>query len=76
MNHSPNSGAQESLAHHEWSLHVGHLCCVDLLFSIDTPTLLVGSSSRLSTTSSMSSEDVALTGGQSGYVAVDILFPH
>ena len=45
MNRSPNSGAQEPLAYREWSLHVGHLCCVNLLFVLDIPTLLVGSSS-------------------------------
>jgi len=45
MNRSLNSGAQEPLAHREWSLHVGHLRYVDLLYPLGTFTLLVGSSS-------------------------------
>ena len=64
-----NSDTLELLAHYKWSLYVG-------LFSVTTSsshvlvtrTFLVGSSSQLLATSSISSEDVAPTGGLYGSV--------
>jgi hypothetical protein len=64
-NHPLNSGAQKLLAHHTWPLHVSVLCYVGPSPSFPLPD---GSTSRLWTSSWMSSEGVAPTGGQYGLV--------
>ncbi len=69
-NHPPNSGAQELLARHTWPLHVSVLCYVGFSPSFPLPD---GSTSRLLTSSWMSSEGVALTGGQYGLVMTDVV---
>jgi len=68
MSLSLNSGAEELLPYHRGRLLVRVLRRVGLRSHVDAPPIPAGSSSQPSTTSSVSSEGVALIGGRYGSV--------